>query len=201
VVLEPVSANRLHENGSFCGLAWRLSANSRQGCRFSETGGLWIIARKLYNMRGLQPIMAHPLWLNDWLAGAEGIEPRYGDFELGCPGLFDRSYITPISLAFISLSKHSNLENRTKSAESRTPERNGPLEKNELPLPISSPEFKTRNRDYHWANCQQSCAENRLLRPSWRTEWDSNRRYDIGSAVATGWRFPINKKPSPGAAF
>jgi hypothetical protein len=37
VVIEPVSANRLHENGNFCGLGWRLSVNSRQGCRFSET--------------------------------------------------------------------------------------------------------------------------------------------------------------------
>jgi hypothetical protein len=37
VVLEPVSANRLHENGNFRGLGWRLSANSRQGCRFLKT--------------------------------------------------------------------------------------------------------------------------------------------------------------------
>lgn len=37
VEIEPVSANRLHENGNFCGLGWRLSANSRQGCRFLET--------------------------------------------------------------------------------------------------------------------------------------------------------------------
>ena len=36
VVIEPVSANRLHENGNFWGLGWRLSANSRQGCRFLE---------------------------------------------------------------------------------------------------------------------------------------------------------------------
>ena len=31
----------------------------------------------------------------------------------------------PISLQFISLSKHSNFENRTESAESRAPEING----------------------------------------------------------------------------
>jgi hypothetical protein len=37
VVLEPVSANRLHKNGNFCGLGWRLSAFSRQGCQFPET--------------------------------------------------------------------------------------------------------------------------------------------------------------------
>jgi len=40
VVIEPVSANRLHENGNFCGLGWRLSADSRQGCHFWETGYL-----------------------------------------------------------------------------------------------------------------------------------------------------------------
>jgi hypothetical protein len=37
-------------------------------------------------------------------------------------------------------------ENRTESAESRAPERNGPFGENELPLPISSPEPKIRNR-------------------------------------------------------
>jgi hypothetical protein len=40
VVIEPVSANRLHKNGNFCGLGWRLSADSRQGCHFWETGDL-----------------------------------------------------------------------------------------------------------------------------------------------------------------
>jgi hypothetical protein len=29
VVIEPISANRLLENGNFCGLGWRLSADSR----------------------------------------------------------------------------------------------------------------------------------------------------------------------------
>jgi hypothetical protein len=37
LVIEPVSSNSLHKNGNFCGLGWRLSANSRQGCRFLET--------------------------------------------------------------------------------------------------------------------------------------------------------------------
>ena len=31
VVIEPVSANHLPENGNFCGSGWRSSANSRQG--------------------------------------------------------------------------------------------------------------------------------------------------------------------------
>jgi hypothetical protein len=48
-------------------------------------------------------------------------------FRTRCSRLFERSYRTPISFAFISLSKHSNLENRTESAESRAPERNGPF--------------------------------------------------------------------------
>ena len=33
----------------------------------------------------------------------------------------------PISLQFISLSKHSDFENRTESVESRAPERNWPF--------------------------------------------------------------------------
>jgi hypothetical protein len=37
VVIEPVSADRLYENGNFCCLGWRLSANSREGCRFLVT--------------------------------------------------------------------------------------------------------------------------------------------------------------------
>jgi hypothetical protein len=37
VVIEPVSANRLHGKGNFCGLGWRLSTTSRQGCRFQRS--------------------------------------------------------------------------------------------------------------------------------------------------------------------
>ncbi len=37
------------------------------------------------------------------------------------------SYRSPISSAFIRLSKHSNLENRTESAEARASEKNGPF--------------------------------------------------------------------------
>jgi hypothetical protein len=48
----------------------------------------------------------------------------------------------PLSPKFINLSKHSNFENRAESAESITPERNGPFGENEPPLPIRSPEFK-----------------------------------------------------------
>jgi hypothetical protein len=33
----------------------------------------------------------------------------------------------PVSLKFMSLSKHLNFENRTESAESRASERNGPF--------------------------------------------------------------------------
>jgi hypothetical protein len=38
-----------------------------------------------------------------------------------------RNYKTRISLEFISISKHSNFENRTESAESRASEKNGPF--------------------------------------------------------------------------
>jgi hypothetical protein len=34
VSIEPVSANRLLKNGNFCGVGWRLSADSRPSCRF-----------------------------------------------------------------------------------------------------------------------------------------------------------------------
>jgi hypothetical protein len=53
----------------------------------------------------------------------------------------------------------------------------GHLEKNELTLPISSPEFKPEIAANNGLNCQQRCAENRRLRPSWRTELDSNSWY------------------------
>lgn len=52
-------------------------------------------------MQGFRLQGAHYLQLSDWLAEAEGIEPRYGDFELGCSRLFEMSYRIPISLAFI----------------------------------------------------------------------------------------------------
>jgi hypothetical protein len=61
----------------------------------------------------------------EWVAGAGGFEHRYGEFEIGCSSLVQEELQNPISLKFIILSKHSNFENRTESAESRAPERNG----------------------------------------------------------------------------
>jgi hypothetical protein len=57
----------------------------------------------------------------------------------------------PISLEFISLTKHSNFENRSESAESRAPERNGPFGENEPALPIGGLESKRENRRCYWA--------------------------------------------------
>ena len=37
LAVEPVSANRLHENGNFCGPSRRLSGTSRYSCRIRET--------------------------------------------------------------------------------------------------------------------------------------------------------------------
>ena len=65
--------------------------------------------------------------MQECLAGAEGIKLRYGDFEIRFARLSKRSYRTPISLAFISLSEHSNLKNRTEFAQSKAPERNEPF--------------------------------------------------------------------------
>jgi hypothetical protein len=51
----------------------------------------------------------------------------------------------PISSEFISVSKHSNFENRTVSAESRALERNEPFGEEWRTLPIRSPELKSEN--------------------------------------------------------
>src|SRR4051812_36306737 len=67
----------------------------------------------------------------------------------------------------------------------------GRWEKNELTLPISSPELKPEIAANDGLNCQQSCAENRRLRTSWRREWDSNPRYGFPHT-----RFPsVRLKP------
>jgi hypothetical protein len=77
------------------------------------------------------PAQSRLFWELGPNAGMAGWGGRYrtwsGDFELGRSRLFERGYRTPVSMAFISLSKHSNLENRTESAESRAQERNGPF--------------------------------------------------------------------------
>jgi len=50
-------------------------------------------------------------------------------------------------------------------------------EKNEPTRPIRSPEIKSEIAANIGLNCPQPGAENRRLRPSWRTNWDSNLRY------------------------
>jgi hypothetical protein len=74
---------------------------------------------------------------------AEGIKRRYGDFEIGCSCLSEGSYINPMSLKLVSLSKRSNFENRTESAESRAPERNEPFGENKPIRPMRSPELNS----------------------------------------------------------
>ena len=37
VAIEPVSVNRLLQNGNFCGVGWRLLADSRLSCRFLDS--------------------------------------------------------------------------------------------------------------------------------------------------------------------
>lgn len=68
------------------------------------------------------PAERHTAWLGRKVSNLDMVISRN---RCSCPS--ERSYRTPISVAFISLSKHSNLENRTESVESRAPERNEPF--------------------------------------------------------------------------
>jgi hypothetical protein len=161
-VIKPVSANSLSKTGIFAEKAgdFRPFPPSPR-----QTGGPETKARISGPFSRLLGSLAERR--NGWL----GRKVSNLDMAISTRSrLSERSYRTPISFAFISLSKHSNFENRTESAESRAPERNGHLEKNELPWPISSPEPKSEIAANTGRNCQQSCAENRRLRPSWRRE-------------------------------
>src|SRR4051812_45767189 len=60
----------------------------------------------------------------------------------------------------------------------------GDLEKNELTFLISSPELKSGNAANTGLNCQQSCAENRRLGPSWRRERTQVRTHSSYRSVA-----------------
>jgi hypothetical protein len=64
------------------------------------------------------------------------------------------------------------------------------LEKNKLTLPSSSPELKSEIAANTGLNCQQNSAENRRLRPSWRSERDSNSRYGISFNVCAAPTLP-----------
>ena len=108
-------ASRSPEEPAHCRVQW---FNSRQGGEFP-------VYKKACSVD--RPIR---------LATEEGCHaPPFGDL---IPCLFnaaaiDRSVVVrvelqnPTSQRFISLSKHTNFENRTKSAESRAPEINGPF--------------------------------------------------------------------------
>jgi len=43
---------------------------------------LWTNTRIVYKIRYIQQLCDHSLWLSDWLAGAKGFEPRYGELEV-----------------------------------------------------------------------------------------------------------------------
>jgi hypothetical protein len=80
----------------------------------------------------------------------------------------------PISSELTSVSKHSNFENRTESAESRALERNEPFGENGRTLPIRRPELKSEIAANTGPNYQHPRTEKRRLRRSWRRErnWD-----------------------------
>ena len=61
----------------------------------------------------------------------------------------------------------------------------GHSEKNEPDLPIRGPEFKLEIAAATGLNCLQLRAENTRLRPSWRSERDSNCRYVLLPGVFT----------------
>jgi len=60
----------------------------------------------------------------------------------------------------------------------------GHLEKNKLTLPISGPELKYEIAANNGLNCQQSCAENRLLRSIWRRERNWGQTFSKHPVVA-----------------
>lgn len=82
VAIEPVSTNRLLQNGNFCGVGQRLSADSRQSCGFR---GLWRLEPNAEIPRKMQAFRAkidHTLRSSECVAGAEGIEPPRGGIQV-----------------------------------------------------------------------------------------------------------------------
>jgi hypothetical protein len=65
----------------------------------------------------------------------------------------------PTSQPFISLSKHTNFENRTKSAESRAPEINGPIGEERAGFADLKSGVQMKNPAATGLNCQQVRAE------------------------------------------
>lgn len=111
------------------------------------------------------------------MGGAEGIEPRYGDFEIGCSCLFERSCRTPL---------HQNSQVSRNTRISRTvPNPQSPelwremshSEKKGRILPIRGLELKSEIAANTGVHYQHPRAEKRWLRRSWRSERDSNARY------------------------
>jgi hypothetical protein len=156
--------------------------------------------------------------MQEWLAGAQGFEPRYGDFEMGFSRLFERRYRTPFNWNCKPLENTRIL--RT-VLNPRSPELRiemSQLEKNNPPLRIGSPELKSQIAANTELNCPQSPAENIRLRPRWRRERDSNSRMRspsksvrcprpstytlaMSSRVATQWRFWKRKSRPHGRLF
>jgi hypothetical protein len=81
-------------------------------------------AQKAYEMRQFRQVRAYSLWLSEWLAGAEGFEPRYGNWNRTLSPVRDEPQ-NLISLKSIGPSKRWIFENRTESTESRASEING----------------------------------------------------------------------------
>jgi len=120
--------------------------------------------RESRDFRACEAQVAKCRQTQEWMGGAEGIEPRYGDFEIGCSCLSKRSCRTPFdqnsqasrnTRILITVSNPWSPELWREMSHS---------EKNGRTLPIRSPELRSEIAANTWLNYQLPLPENRRLR-------------------------------------
>ena len=133
--------------------------------------------RESRDFRACEAQVAKCRQTQEWMGGAEGIEPRYGDFEIGCSCLFERSCRTPL---------HQNSQVSRNTRISRTvPNPQSPelwremshSEKKGRILPIRGPELKSEIAANTGVHYQHPRAEKRWQRRSWRRERNWGRTF------------------------
>jgi hypothetical protein len=116
VLIEPVSADSLPKTEMFAETAGEFRRFPPQ-LRQSQIPETEAHAQKTGSSGPFSPL------LGSLAGGREGLDPRCGELQNRMLCLPERSRGTEFLLHLISLSKHSNFENRTESAESRALER------------------------------------------------------------------------------
>jgi hypothetical protein len=118
---------RLPKNGNFPRRSRKLSASSPVRPRNLELGRLSTGLQQPRSLVGLSVII--PASFSDPGTAGWGGRIRTSIWRIRNRMLLpvQKELQNPVSLRFVSLSKHSNFENRTESAESRASERNGPF--------------------------------------------------------------------------